>query len=864
MGKLVATGGPGVAWKIYEGYRKSDAKEVSVWVFEKRTAEKIHKPRRRETVTELLRNGIKQLDRYKHPRLLQVVAGPVDTPDTLSFYSEPIYGSLANIICPSDEKAKEKESSGSVTKDYNFLEVELKYGILQLTEALSFLHYTCHVLHRNVNPNSVFVTKKGTWKLAGLEFAEKLSEVDGHESLTVQAWTSRTPKITQPDLDYMAPEIQITSQSTVLSDMFSLGMIVCSIFNSGKSLIEANNSSSLYLKQLEVVGEQVNNVLPKIPLGLQEAVVRLVSRDVRQRPTSQLVALIKYFSDPVVHALQFLDVINMKDPTQKGHFYRTTLMDVLPHIPKKLWFLHVWPSLQQEMRAQEVLAAVLQPILYIIAEVTTDEYENIILPHFRGVFNIPKTIQASVTLLENIHIILQKTPQEDIATDILPIIYSALESSTGQVQVAAVVASSNASEFLEVESIKKTVLPRTKAIYERNPTDIPLCLTVLGCLERILDKLEKSSIIDDVLPILYDMKLQDADVTMKVVNIYRLMMSDKKHGLSINLLALRVLPSLLPQTVSPSLNLEQFNFLLGTIQEMLDLIDKQQRNKLKLDNLNLSSPGEKRLLRHQLSSDNMALSPFPSQVPNVRIQDSRMSSSAEDVVSRRGSSGIGYGPSSPDSHLLRVQSAFIGRRLSDNELMMPPKIRVAPSAASSPGETSTGSLPIRRHSSIGPERRGSTCVNLSPPTVSPERGSVPVTLGAAMTSTSKSVPLLLTPSTMASLNARRTSTCSISSLGGADSRRSSAASVGTPVGTPTFKSARRPSALISNSSSGNLLQQLSSGVVSSTVSINSTCYLVLLLVLSMLVLVVMVVGGRCCCCGVGGDDSGLAAYVLVL
>ncbi|KAK4299214.1 hypothetical protein Pmani_028506 [Petrolisthes manimaculis] len=76
------------------------------------------------------------------------------------------------------------------------------------------------------------------------------------------------------------------------------------------------------------------------------------------------------------------------------------------------------------------------------------------------------------------------------------------------------------------------------------------------------------------------------------------------------------------------------------------------------------------------------------------------------------------GPSSPDSNLLRVQSATIGRRLSDNELMMPPKIRLTHSSASSPGETSTGSLPIRRHSAIGPERRGSTCTNLSPPTLS--------------------------------------------------------------------------------------------------------------------------------------------------
>lgn len=39
-------------------------------------------------------------------------------------------------------------------------------------------------------------------------------------------------------------------------------------------------------------------------------------------------------SDPAVHALQFLDVINMKDPTQKAHFYRNTLREVLPFVPR--------------------------------------------------------------------------------------------------------------------------------------------------------------------------------------------------------------------------------------------------------------------------------------------------------------------------------------------------------------------------------------------------------------------------------------------------------------------------------------------------------------------------------------------------
>ena len=57
-------------------------------------------------------------------------------------------------------------------------------------------------------------------------------------------------------------------------------------------------------------------------------------------------------------------------------------------------------------------------------------------------------------------------------------------------------------------------------------------------------------------------------------DIYRLMVGVKKFGVSVNLLATKVLPSLLPLTVAPSLNLVQFSFLLQTIHEMIDHIDK--------------------------------------------------------------------------------------------------------------------------------------------------------------------------------------------------------------------------------------------------------------------------------------------------
>lgn len=52
------------------------------------------------------------------------------------------------------------------------------------------------------------------------------------------------------------------------------------------------------------------------------------------------------------------------------------------------------------------------------------------------VFASPKSIQATVTLLENLHIILEKTPREDIRTDVLPLLFNAFESNTIQIQVS--------------------------------------------------------------------------------------------------------------------------------------------------------------------------------------------------------------------------------------------------------------------------------------------------------------------------------------------------------------------------------------------------------------------------------------------
>ncbi|XP_061943452.1 SCY1-like protein 2 isoform X1 [Apis cerana] len=778
VGKQTATAGPENAWRIYNGYTKADRKEVSIFFFDKRSVDKLHKPKRKEAVTEILRNGARQMERVSHPKILQAYKVE-ECADSLAFASEPVLASLANVLAYQEQRAnnvgqsstnvtKQTSSTPShrapFTKEYELLDIEIKYGLLQITEALLYLHGTRKVLHRNVCPASIIITKRGTWKLSGLEFIEKMKELP---MISLQPWTNRMSKMTQPNLDYIAPEIQQKKEGGFYSDMYSFGMTICAIFNQGRPLIQANHNCSEYLKQLENLEEQVHVILPLVPLPLREAVSRLLHIDPEKRPTIQVLSMIKYFQDPPVYALQFLDVSKMKDALQKEHFYTTTLKGILPYIPRKLWYQHIWTYLQTELESEEVQSAVLQPVLYIVQNSTQEEYDQIVFPSLRSLFSNRKSVHGTVTLLENLHLILKKTSREYIESEVLPMLYTSFENSTTQVQTAAFVAVSNVTDYIHDEAVRNIVLPKLLQAFEKNLVDSRILMNVIPC---ILNRLEKQKIIDCILPLLFNVKLQEPEIIVRVVKIYRLMLNDKKYGLSVNWMATRAMPSLLPQTINPALNLEQFELLLKVLQDMLNHIERNQRNQLTLDNLSLSSPERYRSLRHQHSTDNMYVAPF--NIPNLRIEQ-RKTSSAEDMARKNSTNSMSttvsaenmarknsmitmfrwFSSSNNDnSNFLKVTNTFTSRRLSDNTLMTP-KIRVAPSCESSPGATPGDGLPIRRHSSTGPQDRRGSNINLSPPL-----GGMPIT--------SSSVPYLVSSSMNSIRGSRRPSVSSTSSQQG--------------------------------------------------------------------------------------------------
>ncbi|MEJ1277120.1 ARP6 actin-related protein 6 [Cricetulus griseus] len=71
VGRHIASGGNGLAWKIFNGTKKSTKQEVAVFVFDKKLIDKYQKFEKNQIIDSLKR-GVQQLTRLRHPRLLTV------------------------------------------------------------------------------------------------------------------------------------------------------------------------------------------------------------------------------------------------------------------------------------------------------------------------------------------------------------------------------------------------------------------------------------------------------------------------------------------------------------------------------------------------------------------------------------------------------------------------------------------------------------------------------------------------------------------------------------------------------------------------------------------------------------------------
>ncbi|XP_061180884.1 SCY1-like protein 2 isoform X2 [Saccostrea echinata] len=639
VGQQVGTGGQEMLWRIHEAESIEEEKGASVFIFNKKIANKLHKPRRREQVSEILRHDVTLLNKMSNASVLTIYHGLQEDKDSLSFASEPVAGSLANFL-----ERFDKTSPQSINTTCGFMEHEVQCGIYQITEALMYVHGVERMIHRNVNPASILITQSGRWKLACFGFAEKTQ--DGRESFSCKAWSPKISKMAQPDLNYIAPEIQTTEVCTYVSDMFSFGMLICTIYNNGHSLIDAQYNPTVYVKQLDTLTQKFGDIAPMMPPALVDPVEKMINRDIRYRPTAQLFSLLKMFHDPTVSTLQQLDNLHLKSPSDKSHVF-SVISQNIPLLPKAIRCSRLLPSLHQEFTSRDSVVTALPPLLSLVQHSSSEEFSQYVFPEITFVFNCSKPEQATVYLLNKIDFIISKCTTNQVRSDVMPFILKHIKSESFRIQEAALNALLVVKECLDDAILKSTVLPCAKEQFLQT-ADVKIKLIILSCIKHLLSIMNPFTVREEVLPFLVDIaNYQDASVILAVVGIYKHMLNKRDSVLTRIFLAQSGMPSLLPHTVDPELSTDQFSIMMDVLYDMLGLIEQHRRS----NGTQSSTPQRERLAPSGGSDKNLLFvgNSSPSGIQKSRTECS-ISSLTRGRLSRNSSQEA---PNSPELSKLK-------------------------------------------------------------------------------------------------------------------------------------------------------------------------------------------------------------------
>ncbi|XP_067654705.1 SCY1-like protein 2 isoform X2 [Haliotis asinina] len=570
----IASGGPGMLWKIHGGMKRTTKQESSIFVFEKRSLERYSR-RDREMILESLRKGVQQLTKLRHPKVLSVMEPLEESRETLAFATEPVFCSLANVLGNHDNMTTVPKE----LQEYELYDVEVRHGLLQMIEGLTFLHNDAKILHHNICPESIILNKNGTWKLAGFDFCVLNSNTtDQSPMFAFKEWDPDIPPCCQPHLDYLAPEYALTMMCSLASDMYSIGVLIYALFNNGKPLFECRTQLSTFKKNAEELRHFRSTLLGSIPDELRDYVKLLLNIEPTVRPDPAQLSKVSFFEDVGTMTLQYMDTLFQRDNLQKSQFFKG-LPKIAAKLPKRVNQQRILPALYKECVNPDMVPFVLPTVLLVAEQSTDREYLNNILPELIPLFKIHDPVQISLIFLQNMNLLLSKTPQQDIKTHILPMIHRALEVDNPQIQELCLNIVPTFAELIEYSSLKNAIVPRIKKLCQSTST-LTIRVNCLLCLGKLLEYMDRWYVLDEILPFLPQIPSREPAVLMSILGIYKVTMSHAKLGVTKDILANKVIPFLMPLCIDNNLNLSQFNAFVATVREMFVKVESEQRTKL--------------------------------------------------------------------------------------------------------------------------------------------------------------------------------------------------------------------------------------------------------------------------------------------
>ncbi|VDK84604.1 unnamed protein product [Litomosoides sigmodontis] len=571
----VGSAGPAFSWKVYAAQKRSTKKAVSVWLFEKRNLEKW--PRyERELFSEILKKGVSQLTRLRHPRILVIEHPLEESRDSYAFCTEPVFASLANALGHLDNITPHAPH----LDEFELLDIEIRYGLFQVVEALSFLHIDVRMMHRNISPESIIINEKGEWKLSGFDFAVQGTQGTNNQvTYEMLAWSQRTMSAVQPLLDYLAPEYVIGGRCDPYADMFSFGIMALTVFNGGKQPFDNRNSLDNFRRNAEKLNTLPMSIFVNVPAELRDDLKMCLNLTPDLRPDATQFSKIVYFDEPLIRTLKGLDSLCQMDYTQKMNFFKQ-LPQFLIKFPKRPLIQKIFPQLCAEFIATELVPFILPGVFHIVATISNEEFAATVLPQLIPIFTVERPYQILLLLLQNMDLLLQKTSEGDARRYLLPLIYNALSNENVKIQELCLSTVPKVAAMIDRQSMKTEVLPKLLLLSVDGGGILTIRVQALLCIGKLLPSLEPWMVTEQIIPALPKVIGREPAILMAILGIYKLAYEESRISITREQCAKSILPFLITSSMENTLNMPQFEQYMALIHRILDRIEKEQRQRL--------------------------------------------------------------------------------------------------------------------------------------------------------------------------------------------------------------------------------------------------------------------------------------------
>lgn len=240
----------------------------------------------------------------------------------------------------------------------------------------------------------------------------------------------RLPRSLQLNLDYTSPDFVLDNNLNVSSDMFSLGLLCITLYNSPhKSPLETNGSLSAYKRFFQsssTIPTANNQFMSSRPLPkdlVAHVLPRLITRRPAQRLTAKEFQETEFFDNILVSTIRFIEAFPAKTPQEQQSFLRG-LAKVLPSFPKSVMEKKLLPALLEETKDKALLSLILGNVFKIIDLLPSGRraFTDKVRPVLKDIFvtnakqteeKDPQRDAGLMVVLDNISTIAKNTPGKE-------------------------------------------------------------------------------------------------------------------------------------------------------------------------------------------------------------------------------------------------------------------------------------------------------------------------------------------------------------------------------------------------------------------------------------------------------------------